>query len=254
MLELLYDCNGLITRLELFNLKDWAGGHTEHIPAISRLQETINTRNPIKLKRVILEIVQQVEARNDPATRRALAKLRAILHDISSLQAMYQDKPIRTRIGSDSTGRSPKFHGMGLVVVETLPPRARRQARKDLGTGRDRIPIHFSVHRRHTFITSPRRNCKPEIRGWFTDAGPLPWWVRAVKKVDWAVPGDATRMSDQGNVITLGGVEKRTCNDLSVTPPSRGRRRRPSWRYVNSHLRNLFKVVIGFVPAFATFF
>jgi hypothetical protein len=254
VLELLYDCNGLITRLELFNLKDWAFGRTEHIPAISRLQETINARNPIKLKRVIMEIVQQVEAQNDPGHAARLAKLKAILHDISSLQAMYQDKPIRARIGSDSTGRSPKFHGMGLAVVETLPPRARRQARKDLGTGRDRIPIHFSVHRRHTFIKSPRWNCKPEIRGKFTDAGPLPWWVRTVKKVDWAVPGDATRMSDQGNVLTLGGVEKSTCNNLSLTPPSQDARHLPSGRYVNSHLRNLFKVLIGFVPAFATFY
>ncbi|MGB8719342.1 MAG: hypothetical protein WCD46_08520, partial [Desulfobacterales bacterium] len=138
VLELLYDCNGLITRLELFNLKDWANGRTDHIPAISHLQEAINGRNPISLKRVILEIVQRFEEQNDPRQAARLAKLKAILHDISYLQAMYQGKPIKARIGSDSTGRSPKFHGMGLAVVETLPPRARRRVRKEVGTDRDR--------------------------------------------------------------------------------------------------------------------
>jgi hypothetical protein len=254
VLELLYDCKGLITRLELFNLKDWASGRTQHIPAISHLQEAINDRNPIKLKRVILEIVQQVEAHNDPGEAQRLAKLKAILHDISSLQAWYHGRPIKARIGSDSTGRSPKFHGMGLAVIETLPPRARRQVRKDMGAGRDRIPIHFSVHRRHTFIRGA--DPKEALGGWgrFLGSGLLPWWVWTTRKVDWAVPGDATRMSDHGNVVTLGGVEKTVCNGLELTPPARGTRRKPSWRHVNSHLRNLLKVAIGFVPAFATFF
>ncbi len=254
VLELLYDCNGLITRLELFNLKDWANGRTDHIPAISHLQEAINGRNPISLKRVILEIVQRFEEQNDPRQAARLAKLKAILHDISYLQAMYQGKPIKARIGSDSTGRSPKFHGMGLAVVETLPPRARRRVRKEVGTDRDRIPIHIGVHRRHTFIPSASLNGQPERWGKFAGAGLLPWRIRATKKVDWDVPGDATRMSAKGNVITLGGVEKTICNHLTLTPPPQGTGHRPPWRYVNSHLRNLFKVVIGFVPAFATFF
>ena len=47
VLELLYDCNGMISRLEIFNLKDWTAGKTTHIPAINRIQEAINRQNPI---------------------------------------------------------------------------------------------------------------------------------------------------------------------------------------------------------------
>ena len=60
VLELLYDCDGRISRLELFNLKDWAAGKTVHIHAISQLQEAINEQSPIALKRLILEIIQKV--------------------------------------------------------------------------------------------------------------------------------------------------------------------------------------------------
>jgi hypothetical protein len=152
VLELLYDANGMISRLELFNLKDWADGHLDHIPGISRLQEALNSQNPIKLKRVILEILASIEGDETPEGAARMDKLRDILHDLGNLQVMYRARPLKARIGSDSTGRSPRFHGMGLAVIETLPPRAQRQIKKDIGSGRDRIPIHIAVQRRHTFI------------------------------------------------------------------------------------------------------
>ncbi len=253
VLELLYDCDGMISRLELFNLKDWAKGHTEHIPAISRLQETINGHNPIKLKRLILEIVQRVEESKEPGDAERVAKLRAILHDIGSLQVMYQAKPLKARIGSDSTGRSPSAHGMGLAVIETLPARARRQIEKDIGTGRDRLPIHISVYRRHTYIPGTAMSYKPEKWGKIPRTA-LPLWIGAFKKVDWYVESKGTRMTEQGNVITLGGVQKAIRNQLTLAPPEPNQRKSISWRYINSHLRNLLKIFFGFVPAFATFF
>ncbi|KJS29983.1 MAG: hypothetical protein VR64_18285 [Desulfatitalea sp. BRH_c12] len=255
VLELIYDSCGMITRLELFNLKDWADGHTGHLADISRLQEAINGQNPIKLKRVILENLQRVEEQDHPYKAERIAKLKTILHDILALQAMYKAKPLKARLGSDSTGRSPRFHGMGLAVIDTLPPRAQRQIIKDIGSGRERIPIQMTVHKRYTFV-------RPEAVN-HTAAGAwtkLMTWARmalpigAAKTVDWAVQGHTTRMSPTGNVVTLGGIQNTVCNDLKLIPqaagyPGDGR----MGRYINSHLRNLLKVLIGFIPAFATF-
>ncbi len=45
VLEMLYDCGGMITHLELFNLKDHVAGKTSHYGAISELQGAINEGN-----------------------------------------------------------------------------------------------------------------------------------------------------------------------------------------------------------------
>ena len=57
VLELVYDCQGMITRLEIFNLKDYAAGKTAHIADISRLMQAINEGSAIHLKQVIREII-----------------------------------------------------------------------------------------------------------------------------------------------------------------------------------------------------
>ncbi|MBT8340968.1 MAG: hypothetical protein HKP58_03270, partial [Desulfatitalea sp.] len=247
VLELLYDSNGAITRLELFNLKDWAAGHTAHIPEINRLQEAINSNNPLRLKRVIQDIIRTVET--TPVTEKAarIAKLKIILHDIVSLQAMYRHRPLKARMGSDYTGRSPRFYGMGLAVVETLPPRVQRQLRRELQAGRKRLPIEITVHKRFTFI--PARNGDTVRR--------RRWWRRrlATRHLDWDVQSEATRIVDHGNVIALGVTDPTVDNGLRIepnTPEALAGRLSPS--YLNSHIRNLFKVVSGFIPAFATFY
>jgi hypothetical protein len=257
VLELLYDSNGMITRLELFNLKDWANGRTEHIPAISRLQETINSRNPIKLKRVILESIQRTaEGESEYKTER-IAKLKTILHDIISLQAMYKGKMLKARMGSDSTGRTPRFHGMGLAVIDTLPLRARYQIHKDIGSGRDRIPIHISVQKNYTFMpASDEHQSKPSAAcSRVLSALRAIWPWPSTRRLIWSIHIPGTRMERPGNIITLGGVQQTIRNELSLSPgPQRNHRGRIPLRYVNSNLRNLFKVLAGFVPAFATFF
>lgn len=253
VLELLYDSNGMISRLELFNLKDWAAGRTDHIQDISRLQHAINEQSPIALKRLILEVIQKVEVQRKPEDQEQIDKLHTILHDILSLQTMYKGKPLKARIGSDSTG-SQQSHGMGLAVIETLPRRARKEIERDIGFGRDVLPIRMTVLKQVTFL--PMEN--------------IPWWLRAAQYIsgtasairnfgytrrqDWAVQADATRMVERGNVITLGGEQKAVTNDLHLNPPLRHKVAKGSgFPYINSHLRNVLKVIIGFVPAFATF-
>ena len=61
VLELLYDCQGMITRLELFNLKDYTAGKTAHLAGISRLMQAINEGSPIHLKQIIREIIHRLK-------------------------------------------------------------------------------------------------------------------------------------------------------------------------------------------------
>ena len=256
VLELLYDCKGMISRLEIFNLKDWTADKTAHIPAISRLQDAINRQNPIALKKEILEMIAAGHANmpREGAGQGRSAKLNRILHDIGGLLAMYKGRSIKARIGSDSTGRLSRTHGMGLAVVETLPKRARRQIAREAGEGREIIPVQMTVYKRQTLI--PRRQAaKGPLAGWQTAA--LPARLRRFRSVrvrDWAVHDDATQMGRPGNVVTLGGINIRIDNGLCrKAPADRAGGRRLSWTYLNSDLRNAIKVLIGFVPALATF-
>jgi len=251
VVELLYDSNGIISRLEIFNLKDWASGCTDHIPAINRLQRAINEGSPIALKRVILEVIENLESSELPDRRERIEKLGVILHDLISLRAMYKGGPLKSRIGSDSTGRSPRLHGMGLVVDETLPRRARRRVRADLGAGRDVIPIRITTFRRITLVP-PRNGAGSPPNGKETDTGPS-WWGYH-RRVDWDVQSDDIRLASHGNVITLGGVQKSVPNGIRLKPPRQGSQRSAfSCEYLNSNLKNILKVIIGFIPAFATF-
>jgi hypothetical protein len=61
-------------------------------------------------------------------------------------------------------------------------------------------------------------------------------------------------MKVPGNIVTLGGIQKELTNELYLDPPlSTTNSRGFSWRYLNTRLKNTLKVMIGFVPAFATF-
>jgi hypothetical protein len=60
-------------------------------------------------------------------------------------------------------------------------------------------------------------------------------------------------MTKQGNIATLGGVQKRIDNGLFLKAPAAAKRHPFRWRYLNSHLQNILKVIIGFIPAFLTF-
>jgi hypothetical protein len=75
------------------------------------------------------------------------------------------------------------------------------------------------------------------------------------RKDEWAVQGDATRMDPDGNVVTLGGIQKEVINEIYINPQdSSGVTKGIPLIYLNSHIRNMLKVLIGFIPAFLTFF
>jgi hypothetical protein len=255
VLELIYDCQGMITRLEIFNLKDYAAGKTAHVPDISRLMQAINEGSAIHLKQVTRDIIERLKQSGSPEKKDQIDKLTAILHDIDTLKSFYSGRPLKARIGSDSTGRSSRVHGMGLAIKETLPKRARQSIQRDrMQDVREIIPIRMTAYRKITFI--PKNGFIPTRQSlyWLAALLPANGWLSLIRREGWEVEPTATRMANPGNIVTLGGVQKEIQNDLYLNPPDAADRRlRFRWRNLNTHLQNALKVVIGFIPAFATF-
>jgi hypothetical protein len=255
VLELVYDCQGMITRLEIFNLKDYAAGKTAHIADISRLMQAINEGSAIHLKQVIREIIDRLNHDTSGKRLAQVGKLTAILHDIDTLKSFYSGRSLKARIGSDSTGRSPWVHGMGLAIRETLPKRAQKAIERDRQQDvREIIPIQMTAYKIMKFI--PKKLSMPagQIRYWLAGMLSTNGWLGLTCREGWEVDSRATRMADQGNIVTLGGVQNKIDNDLWLNPPeTTPRPGRFRWRYLNSHLQNALKVIIGFIPAFLTF-
>jgi hypothetical protein len=255
VLELVYDCQGMITRLEIFNLKDYAAGKTAHVADISRLMQAINEGSAIHLKQVIREIIGRLNHDVTGQRQAPVDKLTMILHDIDTLKSFYSARSLKARIGSDSTGRSPRVHGMGLAIRETLPKRAQRSiARNRRQDVREIIPIQMTAHKIIRFIPKKRSMPAGQIRYWLTAMLSTNGWLGLNCREGWELDPTATRMANPGNIVTLGGVQKKIDNNLRLHPPeAAARRSRFRWRYLNSHLQNALKVVIGFIPAFLTF-
>lgn len=255
VLELLYDGRGMITHLEIFNLKDHVAGKAAHYREISELQLALNEGNVITLKRMIRGLLQRLEEGDSPDRTERMVKLTEILRNIPVLQAHYRSVPLKANIGSDSTGRSLHHYGMGLVLRETLTRRAQRALRHARGPTAFVLPVRMTVYRRTTYIpyAVPGRmqrwlqgldNLVPGLRN-------LGLGMRRVR--DWALQDNATRLSIPGNIIPLGGLKEEGGNDLSLREPAATAGASPSWRYLNSGLKNALKVLVGFVPAFLTF-
>ena len=253
VLELLYDCEGMINRLEIFNLKDYAAGKTDQVAEISRLQQAVNRGNVIQLKKLTRDIIARLKSSQSQPQGDRIEKLSDVLHDIATLRDFYKGSPLKTRIGSDSTGRSPRVHGMGLAVLDTLPRRTQHAVDR-AASPRDRIPIAIKVLKRNTIL--PKTGPTPFTKKFYGFVRRIPALEFMGSKTahDWVIEQEATRFTNRGNVITLGGVKKDVDNGFSLTDDGPREKTHPlSWRYLNTGLKNILKILIGFIPAFATF-
>jgi hypothetical protein len=255
VLEILYDCQGGITRLELFNLKDYAEGKTGSLEPINRLQQAINNDSVISLKQTVRNIIAKVSESDyaDKADREK--KLNAILYDLDNLKAFYQEKPLKARIGSDSTGRSFKRYGMGLAVRETLPLKAQREFHREKSHRvREVLPLRIGVRPRRTFLPHrPDRPLHPLLYR-FALSAPFFNWIGFKCIRDWQVASASTRMATPGNIVTLGGIRSRQLKNFAFQTRMEDHTVSEfSFEHLNSRLKNTLKVLFGFVPAFLTF-
>ena len=257
VLELLYDGEGRITHIEIFNLKDWSQGRTEHRLKINQIRRVINGGNIVEAKRLFLNILQSLEGEDRLENSGRIDRIKMILRDMPRFLGFYRHQRLRSRLGSDSAGRSRHSRGMGLVVIPTLPMRVRRY----IQISRDRIlPVATTVYRHVTTAPHGDKEVITDDQGKriTSDSRGGSWGhiFGRSREVTWTTGHNSTRIADKGNIATLGGRAEETGNRLSLdtpveAPDSKGVLR---WRYLNTNFVNVTKVVIGFIPAFLTFY
>jgi hypothetical protein len=296
-LEILYDCKGHISNIELYNLKDATRGKWSKPPSsaldcpgdavdaispericaqIGELQKALNEDNVIALKRAIRSVIWSFEeerlslenslshsrSKNEISRvaelereledmERRKNKLLDILFDIEKFHKYYKKRPLGSRIGSGSTGQSRHQYGMGVVVLETLPKRACKIALDQTNGKRKRLPVtaRMTVHFR------------TRCHGRSEDSGVM----RLVRKIpgmefagcgmeqEWFLDSIDIHPKRPGNIVTLGGVQLEHDNGLRLVEAPRSTDGTLSPKYLNTALKNVLKILIGFVPAFLTF-
>ena len=119
---------------------------------------------------------------------------------------------------------------------------------------RETIPIRIIAYKYKVYIPHEGNRIFGKIIDSLTKILPFFELLRVGDRQGWEVQATSTRMSHPGNIVTLGGVQKKIFNGLYLKPPkSPGRWRQFRWSYLNSNLKNILKVLIGFIPAFLTF-
>lgn len=241
---------------------------------IGDLQRALNDDNVIVLKRAIRAVILDFEEQllklstdlehltSDQANKESLSleldsmhkrklELLDILYNLEKFHTFYKKKTLRTRIGSGSTGQAEQYYGMGLVVVDTLSARARNQVRKaENDRSRMRIPVSASLTRN----THDRRD--PEIGRKFHLSRVLPFLKHNSRQqwFDWSLDGFLVHANRPGNITTLGGIGKIGEDDFGSNVSAEQETLKNPWRYLNTNLKNTLKVILGFIPAFLTFY
>jgi hypothetical protein len=298
-LELLYDCQGMITHIEAYNLKDATHGlaANSHIGKsrglsgeavaivnpertyglINSLQKALNEDNVIVLKRTIREIIWDFENSRD-SLEKALElarknrtppdieirekaeelaamedrkqRLLNILFNIETFHTYYRKRSLGTRIGSSSTGQSEHQYGMGLVVLDTLPPRARHEVLQEVRQNRRKcLPITARmVNHHHSRSKSPGN-----VLEHLLSSIPGSRFANSSEWQDWSLESIELHPGRAGNVVTLGGLRPPAESATRLDAGDAEEKIDKPLKYLNTGIKNVLKVTLGFIPAFLTF-
>lgn len=255
VMELLWDCEGRITHLEMFNLKEWQDDRLRNLEAINELQIALNEGSALHLKYMLRTMTRSLERDQEGEECSRQDKFRIILHNIAKLQAPYKTNPLGARIGTDSTSHSSMRYGMGLAIPESLPPRARRLAYRKKGFHPLFLPIDLKVALRVTCTLPSRptalmKKIGPTVRKLWG------FHTFGLKKVrEWLVDSSQIRTGEGSNVITMGGLSDAQGNGFLTEPAGAecDRGKALGVRYLNTRFSNILKVLIGFIPAMLVF-
>ncbi|MDD2966194.1 MAG: hypothetical protein PHN64_01675 [Desulfovibrionaceae bacterium] len=251
VLELLWQCQGLITHLELFNLKELFEGNLPHLEDINQLQRALNGGSAPRLKRIIRDMIKSLEEKAEQTEDEIhrCSVFREILRNIPMLQSFYEKRPLRARCGTDSTSRSQRSLGMGLVFVETLDARGKEFFKR--GSGTMDLPLHINVSHHEIYHPMPQGDALEDI---FTLLRSLPGCrhLGYERQQEWLSESATARIVPKGNISTLGGHLAGMREPAKLTGAVR-KPKAPTLRYCNSRLVNMLKVLAGFIPAICAF-
>ena len=240
VLELLYESCGKIARIEIINLKKYNPLDNETMLRVNELQEAVNQGSILKLKRIISKIIADVQKHDVDQKEDRLNALYVILNDIDEFKHMFDARPIRLRIGSDSTGK-PGHYGMGFAVLDTLPLRVRQKIRKE-NSGRLRLPVNVKTSLCITI--SPPESLSGAI-AWIPGIREL----LSIKKRAWIPEFFLLDQVSKGNLVTLGRSASVGQKNNFIAESGEKSKSEKSFKYFNTRLKNVFKIIVGFIPA-----
>lgn len=243
VVEILYDCRGMISHLEILNLKNQVLGGDRDRKRIVKLQRALNAGNVIKLKKYLRQFADETRKIGDPDREK---KLLDILCEISTFQSFYQNRTLAGCIGSDSTGQSGRVPGMGLVLADSLPRSSQRELRSRIKKGDSHRTLEIGVHSYTQDIYLPTTEpgaARPAVD--ILKHMPGLRWLGNRRRRQWVIRDYYVLKRGKSNIYTLGGLRKgsKKHSDQPLTAAN----------YLNTKLKISGKILLGFIPAFLTF-
>ena len=228
-------------------MKGWVGGKMPDLAAIGELQRALTLGQGARVKQMVHQMLRKMEASGD---KTRAAKFQEILHNLPTLWAHYRNNPLKSRLGTSSASR--RTFGMGLVLKDTLPRRALRVLRRKTWENQP-IPIHYPVEELIIF----RKPENPSV--WQRVGSRLSWLpgcchLGMKQRREWQNASEECRVSQQGNVANLGGITSFTGNKLLQKQATVNKTAPLDLSYLNSTASNCCKVLLGFIPAFFSFY
>ena len=249
VLELVYSCDGMISHLELFNLKNHIAGKMAAIPDISKLLSAINEGSSIVLKRLIRGFIKECDLCSHEDKKARAEIFTDMLRNIPRLQGYYAATPLKTRIGSDSTSRYAKSHGMGFAITETLPKRAKKILHQQERTFA--VPLSQAVYPRTTFYPRPYQKLGLQFTRMLRRLPGLRTFAMERRR-EWIADPKSARYDEKGNIVLLGKPLTPHSAQFSLAPKEEWSGT-PPLKYMNSTLKNCLKVAFGFAITALTF-